>query len=88
MLHPAHFLEKVGGALLFSACLSVHPSVRLLLWYSNLIIFHRISSKFHIWIASIKLLPKFEFGFCPTKDNKMAVKMATACQFVLVDTLP
>ena len=53
---------NVGGALLFSACLSiclsVSMSVRLSVryrGYSNLVIFNRISSKFHIWIPSIKL---------------------------------
>ena len=45
----------------------VHPSVR---GHSNSVIFNRISSKFHIWIASINLSVKFEHGFCPTSDNK------------------
>ena len=58
-----------GGALLFlaclSVCLSVCPSVR---GHSNSVIFYWISSKFHIWIASINLSFKFEYGFCPTTD--------------------
>ena len=29
--------------------------------HSNLVIFNQISSKFNIWIASIKLLLKFEY---------------------------
>ena len=62
---------NVGGALLFlacpSVCLSVRPSVRC---HSNSVTFNRISSKFHIWIASINLSFKFEYGFCPTSDNQ------------------
>ena len=38
--------------------------------HSNLVIFYRISFKFHIWIAFIKLSFKFEYGFCLTKDNQ------------------
>ena len=37
---------------------------------SNLVIFYRISSKFHVWIASIKLLFKFEYKFSQTNDNQ------------------
>ena len=29
---------------------------------------NQISSKFHIWIASIKLSFKLEYGFCPMND--------------------
>ena len=50
-------------ALLFSAC----PSVRC---HSNSVNFNQISSKFHIWIASINLSFKFEYGFCPASDNQ------------------
>ena len=32
--------------------------------------FNQIFSKFHIWIASIKLSLKFEYVFCPTKVNQ------------------
>ena len=32
---------------------------------SNLVIFYRISSKFHVWIASIKLLFKIQYKFSP-----------------------
>ena len=60
---------NVDGALLFSACPCVCPSVR---GHSNSVIFNRISSKFHIWIASTNLLFKFEYGFCPTSDNQDA----------------
>ena len=45
----------------------VRLSVRV---HSNSVIFNGISSKFHIWIASINLSFKFEYGFCPTSDNK------------------
>ena len=38
--------------------------------HSNLVIFNRISSKFHIWIASIKPLFKLEYEFCPTNDSQ------------------
>ena len=58
---------NVGGALLFLACPSVCPSVR---GHSNSVIFNMISSKFHIWIASINLSFKFEYGFCMTSDNQ------------------
>ena len=38
--------------------------------HSNLVIFNRTSSKFHIWFASIKPWFKFEYEFCPTNDNQ------------------
>ena len=34
------------------------------------IFFYQSFSKFHIWIASIKLSLKFEYEFCPTKVNQ------------------
>ena len=37
---------------------------------SNLVILNRISSKFHILIASIKLWFKFRYGFLSTIDNQ------------------
>ena len=46
--------------------LPVHPSVR---GHSNSVILNRIYSKFHIWIDSINLLFKFEYGICPTSNN-------------------
>ena len=52
--------------------------------HSNLVIFNQISSKFHIWFASIKPWFKFEYEFCPTNDNKMADKMATVYQFASI----
>ena len=36
----------------------------------TLVIFYQISSKFHVWIASIKLLFKFEYKFSQTNDNQ------------------
>ena len=30
----------------------------------------RISSKFHFWMASIKISFKFEYGFNPMNDNQ------------------
>ena len=62
-----------GGALLFSACLSVRCR-----GHSNLIIFNSISPKFHIWIASIKLS-----CFAQRRITKMADKMAAAYQCLL-----
>ena len=53
--------------------LSVCPSVCLSVCYcghSNLVILNRISSKFHILIASIKLWFKFRYGFLSTIDNQ------------------
>ena len=38
--------------------------------YSNLVIFNQISSKFHIWIASINLSFRFEYRFCLTSNNQ------------------
>ena len=38
--------------------------------HSNLVIFLRISSDFHIWIASITLWFKFEYEFCPNINGK------------------
>ena len=40
-----------------------------LMSWSLLVIFNRISSKLHIWIASINSR-KFEYRFCPTNDNQ------------------
>ena len=37
---------------------------------SNSLIFNLIYSKFHIWIASINLSFKFEYGFCLPPDNQ------------------
>ena len=53
--------------------------------HSILVIYYPIASKFHIWITFIKLSPKLEYGLCPI--SQMAAKMATVCQFALVDTL-
>ena len=38
--------------------------------HSNSVIFNRISSKFHIWIALIILSFKFEYRSCLTSDNQ------------------
>ena len=45
----------------------VHTSVR---GHSKSVILNPISSKFHIWIASIKLSFKFEYWFCLMNDNE------------------
>ena len=65
------FFRAPIGALLFLACLSVFPSVCLSVrccGHSNLVIYNRIPSKFHIWIASIKLWFKVRYGIFPTND--------------------
>ena len=74
-----------------SVCLSV-------LGHSKSVIFNRISSKFHIWIASINLSFKFEYGFCPTSDNQdgrqndrrlsMSAVVVTQTQSFLIGFLP
>ena len=46
--------------------------------HSNLVIFLRISSNFHIWIASITLWFKIEYEFCLTKDSQDGRQMAAA----------
>ena len=51
---------------------------------SNLVIFNRISSKFNIWIASIKPWLKIEYEFCLTNDNQDGDKMAAAYQFASI----
>ena len=38
--------------------------------HSNSVISYRISSKFHTWIAFIKLWFRFEYGFCLINDNQ------------------
>ena len=55
--------------------------------HSNLLIFLQISSNFHIWIASITLLLKFEYEFCPTNDSQDGPQMAAAYQCALMETL-
>ena len=38
--------------------------------HSNLVIYHSIFSKLHIWITFIKLLPKINCGYCPMNHNQ------------------
>ena len=59
---------NVGGALLFSAGLSVPFCGHI-----NLVIYLLISSKYHIWETHLKLSPKFGYGICPTNDNQDGV---------------
>ena len=66
--------------------------------HSNSAIFNRISSKFHIWIASLNLLFKFEYRFCLTSDNQdgrqngcqlsISAVMVTLAQSFLIGFLP
>ena len=86
---------NVCEALLFSACPSICLSVR---GHSNLVVFNRISSKFHIWIASTNLSFKFEYRFCPTSDSQdgrqngcnlsISAVMVTLTQSFLIRFLP
>ena len=69
-------INRIFG--LFSVC---HPSVCPSSFADP------ISGKFHTWIISIKILPKFEYGFVRQTIITMADKMAAACQFALVDIL-
>ena len=46
--------------------------------HSNLVIYNRVSFKFHIWIASIKFWFKYEYGFGRQTIAKMAYNMAAA----------
>ena len=39
--------------------------------HSNLVIYHLISSKFHIWTYFTKLLFMSEYGFCPMNNNQV-----------------
>ena len=52
--------------------------------HSNLVIFNRTSSKFHMFFASIKPWFKFKYEFCRQTIIKMADKMAVAYQLVSV----
>ena len=38
--------------------------------HSNLVIYHPMSSKLHIWTNFIKLFPKINFGYCPMNDKQ------------------
>ena len=69
---PINKLANKTLSLFFWACPSVHLSVRCL-GHSNLVIFNRIFSKFHI---IIKLSFKFEYSFFCQTISKKAVKMA------------
>ena len=65
---PINKLVNKTLSLLFWACLSVRLSVRCG-GHSNLVIFHRIFSKFHI---IIKLSFKFEYSFFFLSNDKQA----------------
>ena len=82
---PINKLVNKTLSLLFWACLSVRLSVRCG-GHSNLVIFNRIFSKFHIIIKnSFKF--EYSFFFCQT-ISKQAVKMAaTTGLSILVITI-
>ena len=69
---PINKLANKTLSLLFWACPSIHLSVRCS-GHSNLVIFNRIFSKFHI---IIKLSFKFEYSFFCQTISKKTVKMA------------
>ena len=77
---------NVGRALLFSACQTVCLSVR---GHSNSVIFNQIYSNFHIWIASINLLFKFEYGFCRQNTRHLSIStvVVTLTQSFLIGFL-
>ena len=52
--------------------------------HCNLVIFNRISSKFHIWFASNKSWFNLEYEFCRTNYNQDGYQMAAAYQFTSV----
>ena len=54
--------------------------------HSSSVIFNQISSKLHIWIASINLSFNIEYGFCSTSDNqdgRQNGRLATTYQYSL-----
>ena len=72
---PINKLENITLSLLFWACPSVCLSARCR-GHSNVVIFSQISSKFHIWIASIELSFKFEYNLFLSDDKQEGRKMA------------
>ena len=62
--------HKMAAAYQFACC-----------GHSYLVILNRISSKFHIWIALIKLLHSLNMGCVRQTISKMADEMAAAYQF-------
>ena len=59
--------------------LSVHLSVHLLpvlfCGHSYSVIYHLISSKYHVWITFIKLSPKFKYEFCQMSNKQNGVQI-------------
>ena len=47
--------------------------------HSNLVIFNRVFSKFHIWMASIEFSFKFKYKLCLTKDNHDGHCLSVIC---------
>ena len=85
---PINKLANKTLSLLFWACLSVRLPVRCR-GHSNLVIFNRIFSKFHI---IIKLLFKFEYIFFLSNDKQEGCKMAATIGFsylvIIIGFLP
>ena len=75
-----------GLSIHLSVHLSVRPSVRLLRWcgHSNLVIFNQISSKHHIWIASMNSDSNSNIDFFRQMIIKMVGKMAAVFQFTSI----
>ena len=56
---------------LYCFWLSIHMSVcQAVCGHPNLVIYHQISSKFHVWIRFIKLSPKFKYALNPMINDK------------------
>ena len=51
--------------------------------HSNLVIFNRISSKFHVWFDSIKPWFKFEYEFCLTNNNQNGRRLSVCIRLLL-----
>ena len=56
--------------------------------HSNLVIYHLISFKFHIWTTFIKLLFMSEYGFCPMNDMIIKIVAKTDILFSLYGNMP
>ena len=72
-----------GTSIVFSlsVCQSIHLCIHCR-GQSNLVIIYQIS-KCHIWIASIKLSFKVDYGFCLMNDVQDGRIMVAAYQFAL-----
>ena len=68
-----------------------HHQQEIICSNSNLVIYHPISSTFHMWITFIKLFPKIVCGFCLKNDKQDAAQTAIrhfAGPFIRSDSFP